>query len=123
MLINIFFNVSSVTSAINVPSLATDIFPVSSDTTTTILSDSLEIPIAALCLVPSSLAISLSSANGNTQAAAAILLLLITTAPSCKGVFGVNIFTNNCGDTSEFIGIPVAPVLVFDSSVAAITTL
>ncbi len=87
LLINIFFNTSSLTSAINVPSLATETFPVSSDTTTTILSDSFDIPNAALCLVPSSLAISLSSANGNTQAAAAILLLLITTAPSCKGVF------------------------------------
>ena len=58
LLINIFFKTSSLTSAINVPSLATEIFPVSSDTTTTILSDSFEIPIAALCLVPNSLAIS-----------------------------------------------------------------
>ena len=106
--INIFFKTSSLTSAINVPSLATEIFPVSSDTTTTILSDSFEIPIAALCLVPNSLAISVSSASGKTHAAAAILLLLITTAPSCNGVFGTNILTNNCGDTSEFIGTPVA---------------
>ena len=72
-LIKIFFNTSSLTSAINVPSLAIDIFPVSSDTITTIASDSLLIPIAALCLVPSSFAISLSLANGNIHAAAAIL--------------------------------------------------
>ena len=107
LLIKIFFKVSSLTSAISVPSFATDIFPVSSDTTTTIASDSFETPIAALCLVPNSFAISASSANGNTQAAAAILLLLIITAPSCNGVFGTNRLTNNCGDTSEFIGTPV----------------
>ena len=73
---------SSLTSAIRVPSFAIDTFPVSSDTTTAIASDSFDIPIAALCLVPSSFAMSLSSANGNIQALAAILLLLITTAPS-----------------------------------------
>ena len=108
LLIKIFFKTSSLTSAINVPSFATEILPVSSETTTTILSDSFEIPIAALCLVPNSFAMSWSSASGNTHAAAAILLLLITTAPSCNGVFGTNIFTNNCGDISEFIGTPVA---------------
>ena len=75
--------------------MANDILPVSSDTTIAILSVSLEIPIAALCLVPNSFAIFLSLASGNMHAAAAILLLLITTAPSCSGVFGVNIFTNN----------------------------
>ena len=82
LFINIFFNASSLTSAISVPSFATDTFPVSSDTTIAILSDSFYIPIAALCLVPSSLAISALDANGNIHAAAAILLLLITTAPS-----------------------------------------
>ena len=136
--IKIFFKESSLKSAISVPSFATEIFPVSSDTTTTILSDSFDIPIAALCLVPNSFAISLSSASGNTHAAAAILLFEITTAPSCNGVFGSNIFTSNCGDTSAFIGIPLeiiscifislsitinAPVFVLESSVAAITIL
>ena len=43
--INIFFKVSSLTSAINVPSFAIEIFPVSSDTTTAIASDSFDIPI------------------------------------------------------------------------------
>lgn len=80
--INILFSVSSFKSAIRVPSLANDILPVSSDTTIAILSVSLEIPIAALCLVPNSFAIFLSLASGNMHAAAAILLLLITTAPS-----------------------------------------
>ena len=82
LLINIFFKTSSLTSAIKVPSFATEIFPVSSDTTTTTLSDSLDAPIAALCLVPNSFAISLSSASGSTHAAAAILFPDITTAPS-----------------------------------------
>ena len=138
MLINIFFSASSFRSAINVPSFAIDIFPVSSDTTTTIASDSLLIPNAALCLVPSSLAISSSDANGNIQAAADILLSLITTAPSCNGVLGVNIFTNICGDISEFNATPVAiisfnfislsitikaPIFFLDNSVAASTTL
>ena len=108
LLIKIFFKTSSLTSAINVPSFATDTLPVSSETIIAKLSDSFEIPIPALCLVPSSYAISWSPAKGNIHAAAAILLLLITTAPSCKGVFGTNIFTNNCGDTSESNGIPVA---------------
>ena len=113
-------------------------FPNSSDTTTTIESVSFDIPIAALCLVPSSLAISLSSVSGNIHAAAAILLLLITTAPSCNGVFGTNKFTNSCGETSAFISTPVSiispifislsitikpPVLVLDSSFTAITIL
>ena len=138
MLIRIFFKTSSLRSAIKVPSFATETLPVSSDTTTTILSDSFDIPIAALCLVPNSFAISLSSANGKTQAAAAILLFDITTAPSCNGVFGSKIFTNNCGETSASIGIPVeiiscilislsitinAPVFAFESSIAAITIL
>ena len=63
---------------------------------------------------------------------------LIITAPSCSGVLGLNIFTNNCGDISLFNIIPVsaisfnfislsitinAPVLFFASSTAAITTL
>ena len=118
--------------------MAIEIFPVSSDTTTATQSVSFDIPIAALCLVPNSLAISLSSANGNMHEAAAILLSLITTAPSWSGVLGVNMFTSNCGDISESIAIPVsiisfnlmslsitikAPVLVFESSVAAITIL
>ena len=80
--ISIRLSAYSLTSAIKVPSFAIDIFPVSSETTTEILSDYFDIPIAALCLVPNSLAISLSSASGNIQAAAVILLLLITTAPS-----------------------------------------
>ena len=104
----IFFKTSSLTSAINVPSFAIDILPVSSETTTTIASDSFEIPIAALCLVPSSLAISLSSASGSIQDAAAILLSFMITAPSCSGVFGSNIFTNSCGDISASNAIPVA---------------
>ena len=81
---------------------------------------------------------SLSSAKGKTQAAAAILFPEITTAPSCNGVLGSKIFTSSCGETSAFIGIPVAiiscifislsktisaPVFAFESSVAAITTL
>ena len=56
--IRIFLSASSLKSAINVPSFAIEIFPVSSDTTIAIASDSFEIPIAALCLVPSSFAIS-----------------------------------------------------------------
>ena len=55
---NIFLRVSSRKSAINVQYLATDIFPVSSDTTTAIASVSFDIPIAALCLVPNSFAMS-----------------------------------------------------------------
>ena len=82
LLIRIFFKASSLTSAINVPSFATDTLPVSSETIIAKLSDSFEIPIPALCLVPSSFAISWSPAKGNIHAAAAILLLLITTAPS-----------------------------------------
>ena len=135
---NIFFKVSSFTSAIKVPSFAIDIFPVSSETTTATQSVSFEIPIAALCLVPNSLAISLSSANGSIHDTAAILLSLITTAPSWSGVLGVKIFTSNCGEISESSIIPEsiisfsfmslsitinAPVLVLASSVAAITIL
>ena len=67
-----------------------------------------------------------------------ILLLLIITAPSWSGVFGTNIFTNNCGETSASIGTPVdiisfisislsitinAPVFALESSDAAITIL
>ena len=74
---NIFFNVSSLTSAIKVPSLAIDILPVSSETTTATQSVSFEIPMAALCLVPNSLAISLSSANGRIQDAADCLSVMI----------------------------------------------
>ena len=70
------------TKIVKVPSLATDILPVSSETTTAIASDSFEIPIAALCLVPNSFAISLSDASGSIHAAAASLFSLITTAPS-----------------------------------------
>ena len=73
-----------------------------------IASDSLETPIPARCLVPISFAISLSSANGKIQAAAATLFLAIITAPSCSGVFGVNKFTINCGDTSASILTPVS---------------
>ena len=138
LFINIFLSVSSFTSAIRIPSFATDIFPVSSEIITAMLSVSLDIPIAALCLVPSSLAISLSFASGSIHAAAAILLLLIITAPSCNGVFGTNILTNSCGDTSAFSSIPVSiispifislsktispPVFVLDNSFAAITIL
>ena len=61
---------------------AIDILPVSSDTTTTIASDSCEIPAADLCLVPSPLDILLSFDNGSIQAAALILFSLIITAPS-----------------------------------------
>jgi len=123
---------------INVPSLASETLPVSSETIIAILSVSLEIPNAALCLVPNFLGICLSSANGKIQAAASILLLLIITAPSWSGVLGTNIFTNICGDTSEFNSIPVsaisvifislsitinAPVLLLASSSVAITIL
>ena len=80
--IKICFSASSLTSAINVPSLAIDTFPDSSETTIAIASDSLEMPTAALCLVPRPLAISLLLATGKMQAAASILLLDITTAPS-----------------------------------------
>ena len=93
--IKIFFKASSFTSAIKFPSIATEIFPVSSDTIIAIASDSFDIPIPARCLVPISFAISLSSASGNIHAAAAILLFDIITAPSCYGVFGVNKFTIN----------------------------
>ena len=116
-------------------SFAIDTFPVSSETTIAIASDSFDIPIAALCLVPNSLAISLSPASGSIQAAALILPPLITTAPSCKGVFGTNIFTSICGEISASIETPVAiisfisislsstisaPVFSFDNSNAAI---
>ena len=89
-------------------------------------------------LIAFSFAIFLSLASGNMHAAAAILLLLITTAPSCSGVFGVNIFTNNCGDISlsnfnpvsimSFICISLsitinAPVFCFANSIVAITIL
>lgn len=50
--ISIFLSASSFKSAISIPSFAIEIFPVSSDTTIAIASDSFDIPIAALCLVP-----------------------------------------------------------------------
>ena len=76
--------------------------------------------------------------NGSKHAADFILFSLIITAPSWSGVFGLKIFTNNCGDISLFNIIPVsaiscsfislsrtinAPVLVLANSDAAITTL
>jgi len=121
-----------------VPFFATEIFPVSSETTITILSDSLEIPIADLCLVPKLFDMFLSFAKGNMHAAAIILLSLIITAPSWRGVLGWNIFTNIWGEISAPIAIPdsiisfnfislsitiKAPVFAFESSVAAITNL
>ena len=66
------------------------------------------------------------------------MLFETITAPSCNGVFGVNKFTINCGDTSESIFTPLSiisfifmslsitispPVFVLASSVVAITTL
>lgn len=80
--IKICLSASSFKSIISVPSFATDIFPVSSDTTTTIASDSCEIPAADLCLVPSPFDMFLSFDNGSKHAAAFILFSLIITAPS-----------------------------------------
>ena len=80
----------------------------------------------------------LSLDKGNIHAAAIILLSLIITAPSCRGVFGWNMFTSSCGDISAPINTPVsiisfnfislsitinAPVLLFDNSIAAIVIL
>ena len=110
--IRICFKVSSFISTNKTPFLAREILPVSSDTTIATLSDSFEIPSAALCLVPSSFAISWSLASGNIHAAAVILFALITTAPSCNGVFGTKILTNNCGDISELIITPESIISV-----------
>ena len=88
LLINIFFNTSSLTSAINVPSFATEIFPVSSEYNNCYCiwffwnSNTLLYVLFLILLL-----YLVSSASGNTQAAAAILLLLIITAPSCKWSF------------------------------------
>ena len=74
--------------------MAKEIIPVSSDTIITSASDISDNPIAALCLVPNFLLISLLLVNGKTHPDANILSLPIIVAPSWSGVFTTNIFSS-----------------------------
>src|SRR5690554_1356240 len=84
------------------PLIASEMDPVSSDTT--IVSESVisDIPNAALCLEPVVFS-KFSLLDKIKYAPAQIILSPRTmTAPSCSGVFGVKILTSNSLDTSEF---------------------
>ena len=74
------------------PPLTNEMFPVSSDTTTTSASLSSVIPIAALCLIPKFAGMSVFCVIGSVQRAAAIRPFAITIAPSWSGEFLKNRF-------------------------------
>ena len=103
------------------PFSATEMLPVSSDTTTTIASEFSLIPIAARCLEPSCLFISSSFCGlGKKQPAASIIPSLIITAPSWSGVFGKNMFPNIAVEGMQLSIVPVAicsPSFVFLSQI------
>jgi hypothetical protein len=71
------------------PSKASEMMPVSSETTTATASVSSVIPSAARCRVPKSLDSSGLLVSGRKQAAAAMRSSWTITAPSWSGVSGV----------------------------------
>ena len=70
------------------PSKAKEIFPVSSDTTSTSASLCSERPIAARCRVPSFFPLITVFVRGSTLAAEMNWFSLTKTAPSCRGFPG-----------------------------------
>jgi hypothetical protein len=76
------------------PADATEIVPVSSETSTTAQSLSSVIPMAARCRVPSCLEIKGFSESGRKHPAAATRDPSIITAPSCSGDPGRKIETS-----------------------------
>ena len=91
-----------------VPFSAIEIAPDSSETIIAKQSDLSDIPMAALCRVPSSLLKLVLSVSGKKQAAAFILSSFIMTAPSCSGVFGIKILISKVLDTKPSILVPVS---------------
>ena len=78
-------------------------------------SETSDKPMAALCLVPNFLFIVLLLVNGNTHPEDNILSFLIIVAPSCKGVFTTNIFSNKLEVTIASKLVPefdISPSLV-----------
>ena len=114
---------------------ATEILPVSSDTTTMMASVVSLAPRAARCLMPNEIGTS-ERVEGSTHLAATIRLSAMTTAPSCNGEFlkkrfltsGVEMMAStrtpesiiSCKLPSVFITIR-APVFVADISPHALT--
>ena len=91
--------ISSISKLVKRPFSAVEIVPLSSETTTTIASDSSVMPRAARCLVPISGKIIWLSVNGKIQPAASINVFCNITAPSCNGDSGLNI------DNSKYINL------------------
>src|SRR6185369_1877524 len=81
----IFRNATGSRLLVIFPPETNEIEPVSSDTTITSASTSSVRPMAALCLVPSSLATSGLCVRGRKQPACVSLPCWIITAPSCMG--------------------------------------
>ena len=109
------FRVSFVKLRANTPCLAREICPVSSETTTTIASDTSLMPKAARCLVPK-LTLTLSLfVKGKIQPAAHIMPSLITIAPSCNGALLKKIFPIICAEGCALMTVPesmMSPSLV-----------
>ena len=84
------------------------IIPVCSDTTMTAASVFSLMPTAARWRVPSPRITPLASASGRMHAAAMIRSSRITTAPSCRGVFGSNMFSSSGAEISAFSVVPVS---------------
>ncbi len=90
------------------PPAASEIFPVSSETTITRASVSSDSPIAALCRVPRSLSRSGSVASGKNEPADNILLPTIIIPPSWRGEDGLNMLIISSLDTSASILMPIS---------------
>ena len=90
------------------PSVAMEIRPVSSDTTTATASFSSVRPIAARCRVPRSTPTDGLTVSGRKHDAAAILFSWMMTAPSCSGPLVWKIVTSRSCVTMASSGMPLS---------------
>ena len=100
--------VSGVRWRLSMPSMATEMEPVSSETMATTASECSLMPMPALWRMPRSELSEALFESGSIQPAAARRPSRIITAPSCSGEFTKKMLRSSSLETSAFTTVPVA---------------